>query len=101
MNIFIRIVKQKYKSVILELDCGATLFTNSSGYIILPRNPTNYLATVNCTYAITANNLSYIWLNTYISTQFLQSFQDCGRESVTVGWANSFLKIIVKPKSRY
>lgn len=35
--------------VIQELACGAILFKNSSGFISLPRNPTIFPATVNCT----------------------------------------------------
>ena len=79
--------------IILELDCGANLFTNPSGFINLPRNPTNFLATVNCTYTISTNRTSHIWLKTSLNShmQLFQSFKDCDRESLTVGCVHSFV----------
>lgn len=90
-----------YIGFILELDCGTTLFNRSSGVINLPRSPTNYLMTVNCTYTISTNQLSYIWLDTYHNTptELLESFQDCDKEGLTVGCAHSFVDF--KSKLRY
>ena len=87
----IRMLKPSNIAVVLELDCGDTLFTESSGNISLPGNPTGYLATVNCTYTISTNRTDVIWLNAYFQTtmKFLQSFQDCEGESVMVGYLHS------------
>lgn len=71
---------------ILEIDCGTTLFTNTSGNISFPRNPTGYPATVNCTYTISAKDLTYIWIHDYATewTHLLNSFQDCSTEWLMV-----------------
>lgn len=76
-----------YDAIILELDCGTTIFSNTSGVISLPKNTKNYLATVNCTYTVSANRLSYIWFNSYFtsSAQILNSFENCDTDSLTVG----------------
>src|SRR6218665_1147367 len=77
-------------AVILELDCGATtLITDTSGNISLPRNPTGYLASVNCTYTISTNRTDVIWLRpNYDWMKFLQSFQDCHKEYLMVSYLN-------------
>ena len=76
------------------MDCGTTLFTNTSGIINLPRNPSDYPATMNCTYTISISRLSDIWIETHRNSEmpfgksqaeFLKSFQDCDRENLTVG----------------
>ena len=86
--------------VILELGCGTTLFTNSSGVISLPINPTGYPAPLDCTYTISAKDLTYIFLSSDISPsdQLLKSFQDCDREWLKVGCVHSFVNLKINFK---
>src|SRR6218665_593661 len=85
-------------TVALELDCGATRFTGSSGNISLPRSPNDHFVTVNCTYTISTDPTNIVFLNhSYTAmARFVQSFQCCEGESLMVRYLHFSLIFVTR-----
>ena len=84
----------------LEIHCGDSMFTSSSGFIRLPSNPTEYSASVDCNYTISTNNASTfsIGILSLQLPQLLDSIADCDRDYIMVcdyAYSNRYPNIII------